>query len=49
MVPGDPERATKAERLANGVPLADDAWASIQDAARKVGINDTDIASLSGL
>ncbi len=48
LVPGDPERATKAERLANGVPLADDAWASIQDTARKVGINDTDIATISG-
>ncbi len=49
MVPGDPERATKSARLANGVPLADDAWASIQETARKVGINDTDIARLSGL
>jgi uncharacterized oxidoreductase len=49
MVPGDPERATAAERRANGVPLPDDAWASIQAAARKVGINDTEFGVLSGL
>jgi uncharacterized oxidoreductase len=49
MVPSDPERATAAERRANGVPLPDDAWASIQAAARKVGINDTEFGVLSGL
>ena len=49
MVPGDPERATEADRRANGVPLPDDAWASIQEAARRVGINDTEFGALSGL
>ena len=49
LVPGDPERATEAERRANGVPLADDAWASIQEAARFVGINDTQFGEISGI
>jgi uncharacterized oxidoreductase len=49
LVPGDPERAMEAERRANGVPLADEVWASIQSAARQVGINDTDFAELSGV
>src|SRR3954467_5515961 len=29
LVPGDTERATRAERTANGVPLPDDTWAAI--------------------
>jgi len=49
LVPGDPERATMADRKANGVPLADDAWASIVGAARKVGLTDAQIASTSGV
>jgi len=49
LVPGDPERATEAERRANGVPLPDDAWASIQEAARLVGINDTEFSAVSGV
>jgi len=48
LVPGDPERATMAERIANGVPLSDDAWASITGAARKVGLEDSAIAAISG-
>jgi len=48
LVPGDPERATMAERIADGVPLSDDAWASIAGAARKVGLDDTAIESISG-
>ncbi len=49
MVPGDPERATEAERRANGIPLSDEAWASIQEAAALVGINDADFAATAGL
>ncbi len=38
LTPGEPERAARAERLANGVPLADDTWASIVTAGRGVGV-----------
>ncbi len=37
LVPGEPEAQARADRLANGVPLSDDAWASIVEAAREAG------------
>jgi uncharacterized oxidoreductase len=40
LVPGEPERRTRKERLANGVPLPDDTWASIVAAAREVGVDE---------
>jgi hydroxycarboxylate dehydrogenase B len=49
LVPGDPERAMAAERRANGVPLPDDAWASIREAAQRVGINDMDFTEIAGV
>jgi hydroxycarboxylate dehydrogenase B len=39
MTPGEPERAARAERSATGVPLPDEAWASIVSSARSVGVN----------
>jgi hydroxycarboxylate dehydrogenase B len=39
LVPGEPERRTKADRIANGVPLPDDAWRAICDAARSAGVD----------
>jgi uncharacterized oxidoreductase len=41
-LPGDPERESMAERLANGIPIDDNTWAQIRDAAASVGINDID-------
>jgi uncharacterized oxidoreductase len=40
LIPGEPERRVKAERMKNGVPLTDDTWASISAAARHVGLSD---------
>jgi uncharacterized oxidoreductase len=40
LVPGEPESRTRKERLANGVPLPDDTWASILAAARRIGIDE---------
>ena len=37
LTPGDPERASRAERNANGVPLPEETWESIVDCARAVG------------
>jgi len=39
LLPGEAERRTRADRLANGVPLPEDAWRSIRETALKVGVN----------
>jgi uncharacterized oxidoreductase len=43
LVPGDPERKTRAERTRNGIPLPDDTWAAIVSTAREVGVSETSI------
>ena len=43
LVPGDPERKTRAERTQNGVPLPDDTWAAIVNTAREVGVSEVSI------
>ena len=43
LVPGDTERATRAERTKNGVPLPDDTWAAIVNTAREVGVSEASI------
>ena len=37
LVPGEPERAMRAERMKNGVPLSDETWGAICEAAKRVG------------
>jgi len=37
LVPGDPERRTRAERLANGIPLEAETWRQIVEAGKSVG------------
>jgi uncharacterized oxidoreductase len=39
MTPGEPERLSRAKRGKSGVPLPDEAWASIVATARSVGVN----------
>ncbi|MEO1613160.1 MAG: Ldh family oxidoreductase, partial [Pseudomonadota bacterium] len=43
MIPGDPERKARAERLVDGVPLPAETWESLVAAARSVGLNDDEI------
>ncbi|MBV9462277.1 MAG: Ldh family oxidoreductase [Bradyrhizobium sp.] len=43
LIPGDPERKTRAERTKNGVPLPDDTWAAIVNTAREVGFSEVAI------
>ena len=38
LVPGDPERCLAAERLAQGVPLPDEVWQSLQTAVERLGL-----------
>ena len=46
LTPGEPEERMRAERLARGVPLTDDIWASILATARQVGIAERRIQSV---
>jgi hydroxycarboxylate dehydrogenase B len=48
LIPGDPERKTRAERARNGVPLPDDTWAAIVNTAREVGVSETSIQRATG-
>ena len=43
LIPGDPERKTRAERTRNGIPLPDDTWAAIVNTAREVGVSEASI------
>ena len=38
LLPGEPERRMRRQRLAEGVPLSDETWAAITATARSVGI-----------
>ncbi|WP_158818122.1 malate/lactate/ureidoglycolate dehydrogenase [Methylocapsa sp. S129] len=40
LTPGEPERAARAKRLAEGVPLSAETWESIAAAARSVGLEE---------
>ena len=40
LIPGEPEQRTRQQRLAEGMPLPDDTWASIVAAAREVGVDE---------
>ena len=39
LLPGEPEARTRAQRLASGVPLADETWTLLLDTARSVGVS----------
>ena len=48
MVPGDPERKRRAERLANGLPLAPDVWESLLSAGESKGLDRRKLAAMAG-
>lgn len=48
LVPGEKERAVMAERTAGGLPLAEEVWTDILATARKLGIPEAEIATLTG-
>ena len=39
LIPGEVEARTRAERLANGIPLPDATWAELQECAHRFGID----------
>jgi uncharacterized oxidoreductase len=49
MTPGDPERKRRAERLANGLPLAPDVWESLLNAGASKGLERGELAALVGM
>jgi uncharacterized oxidoreductase len=48
LTPGEPEERTRRQRLAEGVPLPDDTWASIVNAAREAGVDERRIQQVGG-
>jgi len=48
LAPGEPERARRADREKNGVPIDTTTWQQLLDVARKVRLNDTDIPKMAG-
>jgi len=46
-LPGEPERESMAERTAEGIPIDDQSWSAICDAARSAGLDDNAIAELT--
>lgn len=46
LVPGDKERMTAAERMANGIPLPAETWGAILGAAHRVGLDQAEIDRL---
>jgi uncharacterized oxidoreductase len=44
LVPGEPERLSRAVRERDGIPLADDAWKAIADTARRLGVPVPDVS-----
>jgi uncharacterized oxidoreductase len=46
LIPGEPEALMRQQRLRDGVPLPDDTWASIIEAARALGVDERRIQQL---
>jgi LDH2 family malate/lactate/ureidoglycolate dehydrogenase len=47
LIPGEPEAATRADRVKNGVPLTEETW-NFAATARSVGIDDAAVAKAIG-
>ena len=45
LLPGDVERRNRADRLAQGIPLTDDAWRALVETAGALGVAEHDIAT----
>jgi uncharacterized oxidoreductase len=45
-LPGDPERATMARRLSQGLEIDDNSWRTVAQAAAKVGLGEAAIAAM---
>jgi uncharacterized oxidoreductase len=48
LVPGEPERRTRARRLKEGIELDDTTWGQLRATCRLVGLSDERVAALTG-
>jgi uncharacterized oxidoreductase len=48
LLPGEPEQRTRAQRLTQGIPLAEETWASLRDAARALNVSVAPFAQAAG-
>ena len=49
LVPGDPERATHADRSRDGIPVDDETWRELEAAAASVGIEAAEFRRMAGV
>ena len=49
LVPGEPERLSRAERNANGVPLDRESWQQLLAAGETLGLARADALAIAGL
>ena len=49
MVAGEPERASRVRRRAEGIPVDLTTWQEILDAARKLGVDPDAVEAAAGL
>jgi len=47
LIPGDPERARRMDRLANGLPLSTGVWESILITGVDLGLSRSDLETLA--
>lgn len=47
LCPGEPELRTRKQRLAEGIPISDETWGRITQAAKDVGVDDARIAAVT--
>jgi uncharacterized oxidoreductase len=48
MVAGDPERAARIARDRDGIPIDDTTWSGVLDAAKTIGVPESEISSITG-
>ena len=47
-IPGEPEREALAERSADGIPIDDNSWQALLEAARQAGMGEDEITVAAG-
>ena len=47
-IPGEPEREAAAERSVNGIPIDDNSWQALLEAARQAGMGEDEITVVAG-
>jgi uncharacterized oxidoreductase len=48
-IAGEPERETRAQRLAQGVPVDETTWNEMLETAKKLGLDPAQLQKLAGL